>query len=78
MHFQITTYKKEYQGFQDLDVATPLWDKCEDEIHTPKSGDLESSGTPATLELNFKGQNTSSWGFIYTVEKLLRRATSLL
>jgi len=29
-------------------VATPLWAKCEDETHTPKSGDLESSGTPKT------------------------------
>jgi hypothetical protein len=27
-------------------VATPLWDKCEGEAHTPKSGKLESSGTP--------------------------------
>jgi hypothetical protein len=33
-------------------VATPLWGKCEDEIRTPKSGNLESSGTPKTLELN--------------------------
>jgi hypothetical protein len=39
--------------------ATPLWDKCEDEIHTPKSGKLESSRTPKNLELEFKGQNTS-------------------
>jgi hypothetical protein len=27
-------------------VATPLWAKCEDETHTPKSGNLESLGTP--------------------------------
>jgi len=39
-------------------VATPLWDKCEDETHTPKSEKLESSGTPKNLELEFKGQNT--------------------
>ncbi len=26
-------------------VATPFWAKCEDETHTPKSGNLESSGT---------------------------------
>ncbi len=32
-------------------VATPLWDKCEDETHTPKSGKLKSSGTPGNLEL---------------------------
>ncbi len=36
-------------------VATPLWDKCENETHTPKSGKLESSGTPENSELEFKG-----------------------
>ncbi len=40
-------------------VATPLWAKCEDETHTPKSGNLESSRTPATLELDRRGKNTS-------------------
>jgi hypothetical protein len=35
-------------------VATPLWGKCEDETHTPKSGNLksESFGTPKNLELD--------------------------
>jgi hypothetical protein len=51
-------------------VATPLWGKCEDEIHTPESGNLESSGTPAILELDCKGQNTSPWGVLYTVRKI--------
>jgi hypothetical protein len=37
-------------------VTTPLWDKCDDETHTPKSGKLESSGTPENSELEFKGQ----------------------
>jgi len=41
-----------------LNVATPLWDKCEDETHTPKSGKLESFGTPEDSELEFKSQNT--------------------
>jgi hypothetical protein len=41
------------------DVATPFWAKCEDETHTPKSGNLESSETPTTLELDIRGQNTS-------------------
>ncbi len=39
-------------------VATPLWAKCEGEAHTPKSGNLESSGTPENSELELKGQNT--------------------
>jgi hypothetical protein len=31
-------------------IATPLWAKCEGEAHTPKSGNLESSGTSENLE----------------------------
>jgi len=53
-------------------VATPLWAKCEDETHTPKSGNLESSGTPATLEFDSRRQNTSVWSTLYTVGKLLK------
>jgi len=53
-------------------VATPLWGEWEDETHTPKSGNLESSGTPATSELDSRGQNTLSWGVLYTVEKALK------
>jgi hypothetical protein len=53
-------------------IATPLWGKCEKETRTPKSGNLESSGTPETLEFDCKGQNTSPWGVIYTVEKVFK------
>jgi hypothetical protein len=53
-------------------VTTPLWGKCEDETHTPKSGNLESSRTPTTLELNCRGQNTLPWGVLYTVGKALK------
>ncbi len=42
-----------------MGVATTLWGKQEDEIRIPKSGNLESSGTPETSELDFRGQNTS-------------------
>jgi hypothetical protein len=55
-----------------LFVATPLWGKCEDEIRTPKSGNLESSETPEILELDCRGQNTSPWGVLYTVRKALK------
>jgi hypothetical protein len=53
-------------------VATPLWGKCEDETRTPKSGNLESSGTFAISELDCGGQNTSPWGVLYTIEKTLK------
>jgi len=56
----------------NLNAATPLWGKCEDETHTPKSENLESSGTPATSELDNRGQNTSPWGVSYTVGKALK------
>jgi hypothetical protein len=55
-----------------LSVATPLWAKCEDETHTPKSGNLESSGTPKNSELDCRGQNTSHLGVIYTIGKVLK------
>ncbi len=32
--------------------------KCEDETHTPKSGNLEYSGTPENSKLDCRGQNT--------------------
>jgi hypothetical protein len=53
-------------------VTTPLWAKCEDETHTPKSGNLESSGTPENSELDCRSQNTSHWDVLYSVEKVLK------
>jgi len=46
--------------------------KCEDETHTPKVGDLESSGTPECLEFNSRGQNTSDWGVLGVIGKVLK------
>jgi len=54
------------------DCRNPTLGKCEDETHTPKSGNLESFGTPATSELNSRGQNTSPYGVLYTVGKALK------
>jgi hypothetical protein len=53
-------------------VATPLWAKCEGEAHTPKSGNLESFGTPKNSELELKGQNTSHWGVLSVIGKVLK------
>jgi hypothetical protein len=55
-----------------LYVTTPLWAKCEGEAHTPKSGNLESSGTPENLELKLKGQNTLHWGVFGVIRKVLK------
>jgi hypothetical protein len=54
------------------DVATSLWTKCEGEAHTPKSGNLESSGTPESSELEFRGQNTSHWSILSVIRKVLK------
>jgi hypothetical protein len=53
-------------------VATPLWAKCEDETHTPKSENLESSETPENSELDCRGQNTSHWGVLDIIGKALK------
>jgi hypothetical protein len=38
----------------------------------PKSGNWESFGTPATLELDSRGKNTSPWGVLFTIGKVLK------
>jgi hypothetical protein len=53
-------------------VVTPLWAKCEGESHTPKSGKLESSGTPKNSEFDRRGHislHMSVLGFIGKVLK---------
>jgi hypothetical protein len=59
-------------SLDNLCVATPLWDKCEDETHTPKNGKLESSGTPKNSELDWRGHNTLHWGVFYINGKVLK------
>jgi hypothetical protein len=54
-------------------VATPLLEECEDDdIHTPEMGTWESFGTPENSEFDYRGQNTSPWGFLHTIGKLLK------
>ncbi len=64
-------HQLKYMSFS-TNVVTPLWGKCEDDTHTPKSGNLESSRTPTISELNCRGQNTLPWGVLYTVGKALK------
>jgi hypothetical protein len=51
----------------------PTLAKCKDETHTPKVGDLESSGTLEFLEFDNKAQNTSHWGVLGVIGKVLKR-----
>jgi hypothetical protein len=43
--------------------------KCEDEIHTPKVRDLESSGIPECLGFDSRGRNTSDLGVLGVIGK---------
>jgi hypothetical protein len=47
--------------------------KCGVKPNTWKSWDLESTGTPECSELDSKGQNTSHWGVLGVVGKVLKR-----
>jgi hypothetical protein len=53
-------------------VTTPLWGKCEVTTHTLENGTWESSRTPKNSERDCRGQNTSHWGILYIVEKVLK------
>jgi hypothetical protein len=55
-----------------LPYETPLWDKCEDETHIPKSGKLESSRTPKNSELDCRGQISLHWSVLYVIGKVLK------
>jgi hypothetical protein len=56
-----------------LNVATPLWPSVGVKPNTSKVGDLESSGTPECLEFDSKAQNTSHWGVLGVIGKVLKR-----
>jgi hypothetical protein len=53
-------------------VAPLLWPSMGVKPNTWKSWELESSRTPECSELNNKGQNTSHWGILGVVEKVLK------
>jgi hypothetical protein len=61
-------------GYCDMwNVVTPLWPSVGVKPNTSKVGDLESSGTPECLEFDSKAQNTSHWGVLGVIEKVLKR-----
>jgi hypothetical protein len=53
-------------------VATPLWPSVGVKPNTSKVGDLESSGTLECLEFDSKAQNTSHWGVLSVIRKVLK------
>jgi hypothetical protein len=53
-------------------VATPLWPSVGVKPNTSKVGDLESSRTPECLNFDSKAQNTSHWGVLGVIGKVLK------
>jgi hypothetical protein len=70
--FKLLLLKGHLLLLRDMICRNPTLAKCEDETHTPKVGDLESSGTPEPLELDSRGQNTLHWGVLYISGKFLK------
>ncbi len=64
LSLDIWNFEAMQEEIKSLHVATPLWTKCEDETHIPKSGDLESSGLPKTQSL-IAGVKTPCIGVFY-------------
>jgi len=64
---------KQDQKARKQTVATPLWPSVGVKPNTPKVEDLESSGTPECLEFDRKAQNTSHWGVLGVIGKVLKR-----
>jgi hypothetical protein len=56
-----------------VSCRNPTLAKCGGEAqHLEKGEDLESSGTPECSELDSKGKNTSHWGVLGVVGKVLK------
>jgi hypothetical protein len=64
--------KYAFKNFANAFCRNPILAKCEDETHIPKVGDLESSGTLECLEFDSKGKNTSPWGVLSVIGKVLK------
>jgi hypothetical protein len=54
-------------------VATLLWPSVRVKPNTWKKLGLESSGTPENSEDDLEDQNTSHWGVLGVIEKVLKR-----
>jgi hypothetical protein len=63
-----------HNNMEDDWCRNPTLAKCGGEAQTlGKVGNLESSGTPECSELNSKAQNTSHWGVLSVIGKVLKR-----
>jgi hypothetical protein len=56
----------------NVNVATPLWPSVRMKLTLPKVRDVESSMTLEFLKFDSKGENTSPWGVIGVIGKVLK------
>jgi hypothetical protein len=67
-------WKVHYNNWSEpVAAATPLWPSVGVKPNTPKVGDFESFGTPECLVLDSKAENTSHWGVLGVIGKVLKR-----
>jgi hypothetical protein len=52
------------------ELLQPYFWKSEDDSHIFEMGTWESTGTPKTLEFDYKGQNILHWGVLYIIKKI--------
>jgi len=57
---------------QHIQCRNPTLRECEDEIHIPEMRTWGSSGTPEISKFDYRGQNTSHWGNLYIIGKILK------
>jgi hypothetical protein len=72
LNHRLTTLNDVIIATLEVKCRNPTLAKCEDETHTLKVGDLESSGTPENSEFDSRGQNTSHWGVLAIIGKVLK------
>jgi hypothetical protein len=70
--FALGNNRQDLSKISTKDVATPLWPSVGVKPNTPKVRDLESSGTPGCLGFDSIGQNTSDWGVLGVIGKVLK------
>jgi hypothetical protein len=65
-------HNSNYSVQNPIYVATLLWPSVGVKPNTSKVGDLESFGTPECLQFDNKARNTSHWGVLGVIGKVLK------
>jgi len=72
-NFQFLVCFEPFYEHRSGNVSQPHFGaKCENATHIPKSGKMESSGTPENSEDDLRGQISSPWCVLYRNGKILK------